>query len=171
MSVLHSLTRFRNAQIAVWLVHLCILSSGCGMWWALNAFPPFNEWMSHCPGVLTFSSTIPVGQWGWDVWVSFGAGAPDASECVLGPVLLGKGFWTVCFGVLGHSWSELWPLQPASTIVMYKVSAISLWGEFGPGLLWFPWDPKLVQGSSSPPRPGNTSVSSVVLRKWLFRKE
>ena len=67
--------------------------------------------------------------------VSFGAGAPDASVCVLDPFLLGKGFWTVRFGVLGHSWFELWPLQPTSTTVMYKVPAISLWGEFGPGLL------------------------------------
>ena len=127
--------------------------------------------MSHCPGsahIFIYHSYWAVGL---GCLVSFGAGAPHPSECVLDTVLLGKGFWTVCFGVLGHSWSELWPLQPTSTIVMYKVSAISLWGEFGPGLLWFPWDPKLGQGSSSPPRPGSTSVSSVILRKWLVRKE
>lgn len=26
---------------------------------------------------------------------------------LLDPALLGKGFWTVCFGVLGHLWFEL----------------------------------------------------------------
>lgn len=79
--------------------------------------------MSHCPGsahIFIYHSCWAVGL---GCLVSFGAGAPDASECVLDTVLFGKGFWTVCFGVLGHSWSELWPLQPTSTIVMYKVSS------------------------------------------------
>lgn len=75
--------------------------------------------MNHCPGrnhpphshlICHFT----VGQLGLDVWFLL--------ELVQlmplkDPLLLGKGFRAVCFGVLGNSWSELWLLHaPSATL-------------------------------------------------------
>ena len=47
--------------------------------------------MSHCPWSAHISIYHSCWAVGLGCLVSFGAGAPDASECVLDPFLLGKG--------------------------------------------------------------------------------
>lgn len=76
-----------------------------------------NEWMTaREESFPTFSSFLPLYCWAIRLGCLFsvGAGTADASECVLDPLLFGKGVWTVWFDVKGHSQSELWPLYPTS---------------------------------------------------------
>lgn len=59
---------------------------------------------------------LTVGQLGWDVWFPLGL----VQLMPLHMPLLGKGFWTLYFDVLGHSPLELWLLHPTSAILWYS---------------------------------------------------
>lgn len=83
-------------------------------------FHLMSEWFIAQGRIIPpFSSHLPFYSWevGLGCLVSVGIGTTDASECVLDPTLLGKGFWTLYFDDVGHSRSEFWSLCPVSAML------------------------------------------------------